>query len=220
MTRARRQGRRFLIAAVSVAGHLAIALALALNAPRFSTYVPPPVYEVTVVPLYLPPEKAPRLPRQAAASRPLIPRMRARPDEPLTVAPLVTPAAPSRNPSASGPGAFTVNPGDAPAPRPPGTAEQIRGILRNSVVGCANADAVSLGHRERAGCDERFGKGAKDAPFIEPPMSRDKRRAFDAAAARKEAYVKYKESNLPPGVSVKGGGPQMKELEPVMAPFR
>lgn len=210
MTRARRPGRRIGIVAGSVALHLALAAALAVNVPRFVTYVPPPVYEVTVTPLYLPPEKAPRLPRQRLASRPLVPRMRAKPDEPLPVAPLVTPAAPARN----APGAFSVSPDERPAPKPPGAADQVREILRNSLAGCANADSVIFSKRERGGCDERFGSGAKDAPFIEPPMSRDKRRAFDAAAARKEAYVKYKESNLPPGLEGGGLGPATPTVIP------
>jgi hypothetical protein len=217
MTRIRRQGCWAGLAAVSIGAHLAIGLALALNAPRFETPAPPPIYDVTIVPLYLPAEKAPRPPRQAATSRPLVPRVQARPEEPLPVAPLIIPATPAR--AATGDSAFEVQPDSGPA-NPPGTAEQMRAILRDSAAGCANAEAVSLSRREREACAERFGKGAKDAPFIPPPMSRDKRRAFDAAAARKEAYVKYKEGNVPPGVSLRDGGPEMKALEPVMAPYR
>ena len=81
-------------------------------------------------------------------------------------------------------------------------------------MGCANPNLLTKAERER--CLERLGAGAKDAPYYEPPMSRDKRKAFDEAAARKQAYRKYKEANLPTGVSP--GGLEMKPLPEVWTP--
>jgi hypothetical protein len=68
-------------------------------------------------------------------------------------------------------------------------------------VGCANRNAVGLTRREREACDDRGGAGAGQAAFIEPPMDPDKRRAWDAAAARKALARRRKEGAVPPGVN-------------------
>jgi len=78
----------------------------------------------------------------------------------------------------------------------------MRTTLRRSYVGCANADAVALTRAERDLCDERFGKGAKDAQFAGLGLKADKQRALDAAGARKEDDYKYKYGAVP-----NGGGP-------------
>lgn len=177
---------------------------LALRAPRLVQVVPPPVYEVTIAPRYVA-SRAERPPQaKPAPRRPLIPRRLIRPDEPLPVAPLVTPNPPR------GQDARPDTPSAAAAP------EGLRNALRRSAVGCANPERLTRAEREA--CLERLGAGAKDAPFIEPPMSRDKRMAFDRAAASKEAYRKYKEGNLPVGTTQRDGGPQMKELPPIWPP--
>jgi hypothetical protein len=204
-----------LVVAASVAAHAGVLALLALNAPNLNMRaVPPDVFEVTVVPRYLPREKLREERRETVQARPLIPRRVLRPDEPLPVAPLITPNAPAAARPADQGSAFH------PAPNPPGPKDQLRNALRSGAPGCANADSVILNKAERENCLERLGKGAKDAPFIEPPMSRDKRRAFDEAAAKKKAYRDYKEGNLPPGVTQKDGGPQMRELPPIWPPPR
>lgn len=203
------------VVAASVAAHMGLLALLALKTPTFRTQAaPPPTFEVTVVPRFVPPQTLKDEQRTPPPrSPPLIPRRVVAPDTPLPVAPLIAPAAPVRAGEGRG-----VN--LHPAPFPPGPKDQLRNALRGSPAGCANADSVILNKAERENCLERFGKGAKDAPFIEPPMSRDKRAAFDKAAERKKAYRDYKESNLPPGVTTKDGGPQMKELPPIWPPPR
>jgi len=51
---------------------------------------------------------------------------------------------------------------------------------------------VGLNRAERDLCDERFGKGAKDAKFAGLGLTPDKQRLLDAAAARKDADYRYK----------------------------
>ncbi|MDP3852084.1 hypothetical protein [Phenylobacterium sp.] len=178
---------------VSVLAHLGVLALLAIAHPTLRQAQAPPVFEVSIAPLVM----APRRERPApAASRPLRPRRALTPDETSPVAPLVTPNAPGRAEATP----------RHPAPLPPGPKDNLRNTLRRSAAGCANANAVILDKAERDDCDERFGRGAKTAEFIEPPMSRDKRRAFDAAAERKAAYRAYKEGNVPSGLS-RGGSP-------------
>jgi hypothetical protein len=80
-----------------------------------------------------------------------------------------------------------------PAPQPEGPKGDVRTALRQSPVGCANALAVGLNRAEREFCDEKLGKGAKDAPFFEPglAMSAAKKGLMDRAAANREADYRY-----------------------------
>lgn len=184
-------GWRIPVLAVSGMAHLALLGFLALRHPELRTYAPPAVLEVQMAPrpLPAPSERA----AQAAAQRPLRPRETQRPAAQSSVPPLLTPAAPGlgssmdrdRAPAAVGP--------------PPPVSPGLREALRRSPVGCANADAVILDKAERERCMQVFGKGAMDAPFIPPPMAPDKRRAYDAAAARKEADRRYRGANSPTG---------------------
>jgi hypothetical protein len=65
--------------------------------------------------------------------------------------------------------------------------------LRGTLVGCANAEAVSLSSAERARCNERFGVSAGSAPALDP-MSPLKRAAFDKASASDQAAQRYRGS--------------------------
>ena len=100
----------------------------------------------------------------------------------------MTPRAP---PAARGP--WTLEPAAPGAPAPPA---DLRQALRRGAAGCANPALLSP--EEREACEERLGAGAKDAPFFQPPMDPRKRQAFDEAAAKKEAYQRYKRGNVPP----------------------
>ena len=195
-----------MIAAASAAAHVAVLALLAMHGPKFSMQAAPPtVFDVTVEPRYVIEDQVRPEPTRPLLKRPLAPRRLVRPDEQLSVAPLVTSTAPG--PAAAGPvDPRLTNPAALP------------NSLRRSAVGCANP--ALLDKAERDACLERLGKGAKDEPFIEPPMSPDKRRAFEEASAKKEAYRKYKEGNLPPGVTTKDGGPQMNALPPIWPPPR
>jgi hypothetical protein len=58
--------------------------------------------------------------------------------------------------------------------------------LRGTLVGCANAEAVSLTSVERARCNERFGVEAAKAPVLDG-IAPGKRAMFDKAAERQES---------------------------------
>ncbi|WP_172448441.1 hypothetical protein [Caulobacter mirabilis] len=157
-----------------------------------------------------PPKPKKEEPREPApAPSPVKPREVAKDAPPAPIAPL--PMAPVAKPAApAGPGAPGKSGGGSPMPdfgvKPGG---DLRDALRRSSVGCANDEAVGLNRREREGCKDRLGTGAKDAEFIQPPMSRAKREAFDATAARKARDRAWKETPMPIGIDPKanaGGG--------------
>ncbi|MDP3747368.1 MAG: hypothetical protein Q8Q88_10010 [Phenylobacterium sp.] len=195
------------VVAVSGLAHLGVLALLAIAHPTLRQAQAPPVFEVQVVPLYVPSPRAEQPAPKRLIDQPIRPRRALRVQEDLSVAPLVTPLAPDR-PAAPPAPAVAL-----PAPAAPATPA-LSGALRLSPVGCANPNLLTKAERER--CLERLGAGAKDAPYYEPPMSRDKRKAFDEAAARKQAYRKYKEANLPTGVSP--GGLEMKPMPEVWTP--
>ena len=192
--------RQGLWVGLSIAGHVFVLAILTLGRPVSPQSESPPVFEVTVVPRFLPTADDQPRPRETAASRPLRPRRALRPDEDSPVAPLITPTAPVAE-SDRGAGLQTA----APEPLgPAGASTDLRNALRRGAVGCANPTLLSKAEREA--CLEKLGAGAKDAPFIPPPMSADKRQAFDEAAAKKEAYQRYKRQNIPPGTVGSGLG--------------
>lgn len=86
-----------------------------------------------------------------------------------------------------------------PAPLPGDGAGDLRTALRGSATGCVSADAVGLNRRERERCDERFGAAkAKGDPLS--AMDADKRRALDAQSAAQDAYRRYQNAPMGPGV--------------------
>lgn len=190
----RRRVPRGLWVGLSIAGHAGVLAILATAQPQLRQVESPPVFEVTVAPRFLTTAEDRPVPRETAANRPLRPRRALRPDETSEVAPLIT-----RNAPASTLRGDTVAPSVAPESGPTAEAspDLLRNALRRGAVGCANPTLLSKAEREA--CLEKLGAGAKDAPFIEPPMSREKRAAFDEAAAKKQAYRRYKGQNIPPG---------------------
>jgi hypothetical protein len=75
---------------------------------------------------------------------------------------------------------------------PEGPKADVRTALRQGAVGCTNPNAVGLTAAERAACDEKLGKGAKDAPFLGLGLAAEKQKAFDQIAAHKEACRQYR----------------------------
>lgn len=191
---AARRSRLYALLGASLLAHVAVLAVLGLRQPHLGSAPPPPVMEVEVVPYYVAP--APRPPdaerQPAIVERPIRPRRTLRPDETSPVAPLVTPNAPT---APRGP--WTVAP-PVPGASPPASAD-LRQALRRGPGGCATPSLLS--REEREACQEKLGAGAKDAPFFQPPMDPRKRQAFDEAAAKKEAYQRYKRGNVPPGLS-------------------
>lgn len=196
-----------IVIAVSGLAHLGVLALLAFAHPTLRQALTPAVFEVQVVPLYVPSPRSEQPAPKRLVDQPIRPRRALRSEEDSSMAPLVTPLAPR-----------TAGPSEAPAATLPAPAAPVGpapgAALRLSPVGCSNPQLLTRAERER--CLERLGAGARDAPFYEPPISRDKRRAFDEAAARKQAYRKYKEANLPTGVSP--GGLEMKALPEVWTP--
>ena len=183
--------RRGAILAMVAVGHVALfAAMLLLAAPtlRFQTYDEP----VFTVELLRPPSDQPSAPSPAPRPRLVRPTPRPNAVAPLYVPTTPAPAAPSQAPSAL-PG-FNAEGEDL-----------VRKAFRARSPGCANRDAVALTQAERDACDERFGKGAKDAPFLEAAIGKEKRADFDRAAAKKQMRYRYKRANLPPGTATPQG---------------
>jgi hypothetical protein len=122
----------------------------------------------------------------------------------IPAAPIAPPAAPAP----TGPPAPTRAPVVVhPAPLPEGPKGDVRTALRQSFVGCANQQAVGLNHAEVDLCNERFGKGAKDAAYANLGLAGDKQRLLDAAGARKDADYRYKYGPaLPNGLNIGAPG--------------
>lgn len=187
----RRPIRTGLVVGVSVLVHGAVLTLLALSHPHLRIAPPPAVVEVEIVPYYLPSLQRPQRPSEPLAAQPIRPRRSLlRPDEERTVPPLVTPTAPPQRP-AEGPWAVSPPVMGAPAPSP----HDVRRALRSGAVGCANLALLSKAEREA--CEEKFGAGAKDAPFIPPPIAADKLNDWERAAARKRAKWREREAPMP-----------------------
>ena len=154
-----------------------------------------------------PPLPAPQALPQSPAPAPPLHMVIHKPekDAPATVPTL--PFAPSPSRPAGGPS--MPSPGGEPnlggsrltglTPYPYGAMPSGGSGLRGTLVGCANADAVSLSAVERARCNERFGAAAGSAPAFDP-ISPAKRAGFDKAAAAQEADRRYR-SGMPTGTS-------------------
>ena len=198
---AARRSRSVGIVAASMAVHALLLTLVALHAPRLprpQTASGPPE---AVIPVLI----VPRVPAPTAApgAKPTPIRLHRRPqrfaDEPLPVAPLVTPTAEARRPApVEGPRAI------APSPTEDALAVNARAALRGR-VGCANASVVGLSRAEREACEDMLAAGAKDAPFAGLGLERGKAGELGAAAARRERDFKYMRSAGPPGTA--GGGP-------------
>ncbi|WP_312167143.1 hypothetical protein [Phenylobacterium sp.] len=185
----RRRTRLYVLLGVSGLAHVAALGVLALQHPELRQASAPPVMDVQIAPYYVPPRAERALGRQPPlVERPIRPRRTLRPDETATIAPLVTPNAP-----APPEGPWAVSPPAAGVPAPP--SSDLRQALRRGTVGCGAPDLLS--REEREACQERLGAGAKDAPFIAPPIAADKRQEFDRAAARNRAKWRERESPMP-----------------------
>ena len=186
--------RRGAILAGSLLLHAALLACLALPVPPLLEMFSADAPSTVTVDLIRPkPGEQPR-PRPAAASAaapaPTLPFQVRQPARP----------APAGVPTLSLPAAGIAKPGTAirPAPLPGDSAGDLRTALRTS-TGCISAEAVGLNRREREKCDERFGAAkAKGDPLS--AMDAAKRQALDAQAAAQEAYRRYQDAPMGPGV--------------------
>lgn len=188
--------RRATILAGSLLLHVAVLAWLALP-------VPPPLENIIADDLPIVTVELRRMvredqpePRPAPASTTAAPS----PVPPFQARQPVRPA-PAGVPVLSVPAAGVARPGTAtrPAPLPGEGAGDLKTALRGSATGCVSADAVGLNRREREKCDERFGAAkAKGEPLS--AMDAAKRQALDAQAAAQEAYRRYQDAPMGPGV--------------------
>lgn len=194
-------GRRTTAAiALSVAAHLAAAIALGryspiLQAPQEAAGPPFPV-----IPLLLMPRTPP--PPDGTGQRPAAIRLHQRAPRHPGAPPL-----PPLKPAEALPvPAATPTPAPAPAPGPPPAApSQVRAALRG-LVGCANPEAARLTAQERDLCDKRLSAGAKTAPWLGMGLDRGKQGALDKAAAANAAEQRARRGPVPVGVVGQGLG--------------
>ena len=179
--------RLTIILAGSGIAHLGMFALLGASHPRLRQGDAPPIFQVYVAP-FVP------SPRHAAANRDLpsrtsVPARTIHPVETPVAAP-VTAGAPARDadPRSELP----------PSPAPVDGSAALRGALRSSPIGCANIDL--LAPDERQGCLEDLGARVQDAPFIAPPLAKDRLRGFDEKVAAQEQMRIYRRTNIYPGM--------------------
>jgi hypothetical protein len=177
---------------VSITAHVAVLVVLASQRPTLRMALeqagPPPA----IIPILLMPRTPP--PTAGKPSPPTPIRLHRRPQRFIPPDAPTAPIAPAAPPA---PAAAPARPAPVamhPAPQPAGPSGDVRTALRQGAPGCANQLAVGLNRAERDLCEEKLGKGAKDAPYLEAGlgMSPGKKALLDAAVAAKEADYRYK----------------------------
>ena len=211
MMTAKRRRTTWAVAASAIA-HLAAVIVVLLQRPT----LPLPEQErgppEAIIPILI----MPRTPPPAAGGRLAQPspiRLHRRPQRfvppEVPTAPIAPPTPPAPPAAAPGPRAPPVL---HPAPEPEGPKGDLRAALRQGAPGCANADTVGLTRAERDLCNEKFGKGAKTAPYLGLGLTADKQRLLDAAAAKKDEDYRYKHGTVPPGSNIGGIGTTAEDL--------
>jgi len=196
------RSRRFGILAVSLAFHVALLAAVAVQAPRLRFPVESSGPPQAIIPILIMPRAPP--PADATAPRPAAIRLHRRPQR---FAPAETPVAPLVVPQVEAPRAAP-----APGPRtiqlPPAedaVAASARKALRGK-LGCSSANLLNLSPAERQACEDALAAGGRDAPFLGLGVNRDKASELGRAAARREADYNYKR-NIKPAAPASGGLP-------------
>jgi hypothetical protein len=214
MMTAKRRRTTWAVAASAIA-HLAAVIFVLLQRP----ILPLPEQErgppEAIIPILILPRTPPPAAGRLAQPAPI--RLHRRPQRfvppEVPTAPIAPPTPPAPPAAAPGPRA---PPALHPAPEPEGPKGDVRAALRQGAPGCANPDEVGLTKAERDLCNEKFGKGAKTAPFLGLGLTADKQRLLDAAGARKEEDRRYKESAGPTGAA---GGDSGQPSRPRGLPY-
>ena len=197
MLTARRRRTTWAILA-SIIAHLAVVIFAVLQRPTLPMLAEEHGPPEAVIPVLIMPKTPPPAAGRQAQPAPI--RLHRRPQRfvPPDIPTLPVPApAPAETPAPASPrGPVAIH----PAPEPEGPKGDVRTALRQGAPGCANPDAVGLTKAERDLCDEKFGKGAKSAPFLGLALNPAKAAAFDKAASQKEGCRRYREG-MPPGLS-------------------
>ncbi len=191
-----RRSRRWAIAA-SIVVHAAALVVLWFQHPTLVL----PVWEggppEPIIPILIVPKPPPAPAGRRAPASPIRLHRRPQPFIPPDVAPAPI-APPTSKADSLAPPAPKAVPTFHPAPQPEGPKGEVKTILRQSFVGCANPIAVGLNQAERDLCDEKFGKGAKGAAFAGLGLAADKQKLLDAAGAQKEAEYRAKRQGPAP----------------------
>jgi hypothetical protein len=195
MMTAKRRRTTWAVAASAIA-HLAAVIVVLFQRPT----LPLPEQErgppEAIIPILIMPRTPPPAAGRLAQPSPI--RLHRRPQRfvppEVPTAPIAPPTPPAPPAAAPGPHA---PPALHPAPEPEGPKGDVRTALRQGAPGCANPDAVGLTKAERDLCNEKFGKGAKDAVFAGLGLPADKAAAFDRATEHRDACRNYR-----------AGGPQ------------
>jgi hypothetical protein len=190
MLTALRRRRTWAILA-SVGAHLGVLTAVLLQHPTLvipveSAGPPEPIIPVLIMPRTPPPAAG-----QGVRPAPIQLHQRS-----LRVAPAETPVAPlvvAAPKAAPAPTQAPVAIAPKEPPQVPAPPDAVRNVLKTT-LGCADA---RLSRDERAGCQERLGRGARDAPFFAQPLSAEKRAGLDQAGAAKLANRAAMERNAP-----------------------
>jgi hypothetical protein len=171
-----------------MAAHVAVLGVVAMQSPQLRIPEEAGGPPTPIIPILILPKAPPSEPGGPPTPVQLHRRSPRHAQAPSPVAPLVTEAAretPARAAPSPALDRFRVLE-EAPGP-------DLRATLRGR-VGCANPSSARLSRAEREACEESFASGARDAPFTGLGLSRDKARALDQAAARREADYRYKRS--------------------------
>lgn len=190
----------------SAIAHLVVVIVVLLQRPVLvmppgESGPPEAIIPILIVPK-TPPPAAGRLAKPAPIRLHRRPQPFLPPEAPTAPIAPPGPSAPATAPGAP-PGPVTLH----PSPLPEGPKGDARTALRAGTPGCANRDAVGLNRAERELCDEKFGKGAKDAAFPGLGLAADKQRLLDAAGAKKDAdsrYYKYGQPMPTPNIDRPG----------------
>ena len=197
--------------AASVLAHLGVLIAVLLQHPTLIIPVEPAGPPEAIIPVLILPRTPPPVAGRGAKPVPIQLHRRALRNQPAEtpVAPLVLPATKPTETPAPAPSPTATREAQ-PAPPP---ADSIRATLRAS-LGC---NAPILSREERTRCQERFGRGAHDEPYLVQPLSGAKQRLLDAAGARKEDNDRYKHGTVPNGSGP--GGPLGSDPREAKVPF-
>jgi hypothetical protein len=202
--------------ALSIAAHVVVLTALALHAPSLvrpheEAGPPEPVIPVLIMPRVPPaPPGSREKPQPIRLHRRQLRREVATPD----VEPFVPPVSvPEPRPAPTRP---VAQPRISVQPSP---AAQLSTVLRAGRIGCANPSLLNTAEREK--CLEILGRGGAEAPPIGPTPDA----GFERAAAARDANRRYRDSNVPAGVSdppgSSGASNRNKPIEiPPLPPLR
>jgi hypothetical protein len=213
MQTARRRRNSWAVAA-SILVHLGVLAAALIYRPTLTIPYEPGGPPEPIIPILLTPRTPTPLAGRHGPQAPIQLHRRLQRNLPVEtpVAPVVMPAAKPAEAPVQAPSPVAVKP---PPPPTAATPDALRATLR-ATLGCNEARLSGAAREDRAGCLERLGRGARDAPYLPPALSPETRAALDKAGAAKMAEKNYAESAAPT-VHSRNPDPQDYSGEPDVA---